>query len=97
MACHAAIATEKPEVQKLAAFSERKEQPPWKRVYWMPPEGDVFFTHKAHVRAGVECATCHGDVAHSRVLKQEVNQTMGWCIKCHDQQKVSVDCYVCHR
>src|SRR5215467_7326964 len=36
MACHESIATDRPEVQKLAGYSERHEQPPWIRVYWIP-------------------------------------------------------------
>jgi len=97
MSCHQAVRTESPEIQKLAAFADKKEQPPWKRVYWFESEANVFFSHKPHTRAGVECAACHGDVGQSHRVRREVNQTMGWCIDCHRQRNVSVDCYICHR
>jgi hypothetical protein len=97
MICHQTEKADSAEVQKLAAFSERTEQPPWKRVYWFEREANVFFSHKAHIRVGVECSSCHGDVSQSRRVRREVDQTMGWCIDCHRQRDTSVDCYVCHR
>lgn len=97
MACHVAIKTESPEVQKLAAISERGEQPAWTRVYWFEKEANVFFTHKAHARAGINCAECHGKVGESQTLRREINQTMGWCMDCHRSRQASIDCYVCHR
>lgn len=97
MSCHETTRPDSAEVQKLAAFSNRKEQPPWKRVYWFEREANVFFSHKAHNRAGVECASCHGDVGKSRQVRREVDQTMGWCIDCHRERAASVDCYICHR
>jgi hypothetical protein len=97
MLCHAALKTESPEVQKLAAFAQRGEQPPWVRVYWQEPGSDVFFSHKPHIRAKVECTTCHGPVPEMHRMRRAVNQTMGWCIDCHRQRGASVDCYVCHR
>jgi cytochrome c553 len=97
MGCHESIKTESPEVQKLAKFAERKEQPPWKRVYWLEPEANAFYTHKPHIRAGIECTTCHGQIGQMHRVRREVNQTMGWCMDCHRSRGVSVDCYVCHR
>jgi hypothetical protein len=97
MVCHQTEKTETADVRKLATIAERKEQPAWARVYWFEPEANVFFTHKAHERVGIECASCHGDVSQSRQVRREVNQTMGWCIDCHRAKGASVDCYVCHR
>jgi hypothetical protein len=97
MACHVAIKTESPEVQKLAAIAERNEQPEWVRVYWFEKSSNTFFTHAPHARARVECSTCHGDVGQMRRVGRAVEHTMGWCIDCHREQKVSIDCYVCHR
>ena len=97
MMCHESTKTESPEVQKLTAISERKEQPPWKRVYWMEKEANVFFTHKPHIAAGVDCVACHGEVGQMHRVRRETDQTMGWCIDCHRKKGASVDCYICHR
>jgi hypothetical protein len=97
MACHEVMAADKPEVQKLAAFASRNEQPPWVRVYWSAPEANVYFTHKPHVKAGIGCVDCHGDVGEMRRVRLEEEHTMGWCIDCHRERQTSIDCYVCHR
>jgi hypothetical protein len=97
MGCHDSIKSDSPEVQKLAAFAERKQQPPWRRVYWLEPEANAFYTHKPHIRAGLECTTCHGQIGQMHRVRREVDQTMGWCVDCHRSRSVSVDCYVCHR
>jgi hypothetical protein len=97
MVCHQSVETDKPQIQKLTGFSERNEQPRWRRVYWFEPEANVFFSHKPHLKAGVDCASCHGDVANSHQVRREVDQTMGWCIACHRERGASFDCYVCHR
>ena len=97
MACHQTTKTDSPEVQKLTAIAERNEQPRWKRVYWMAKETNVFFTHKPHIKAGLDCVACHGEVGQMHRVRRESDQTMGWCIDCHRQKNVSVDCYICHR
>lgn len=97
MICHDSMKTESAEVQKLAAISEQGKQPEWVRIYWFEREANVYFTHKPHVRAGIDCAVCHGDVKQMHRLRREVEQTMGWCIDCHQEQQASVDCYACHR
>ncbi|MBI3651711.1 MAG: menaquinol oxidoreductase [Acidobacteria bacterium] len=97
MGCHEAVKTDSPEVQKLAAYAQRQEQPKWVRVYFFDPEADVFFSHKPHVKANIACTDCHGNVPQLQKMRREVKHTMGWCIECHRQRKVSIDCYVCHR
>jgi hypothetical protein len=97
MGCHAAVKTESPEIQKLAEIAKRKEQPKWVRIYYFEPEADVFFSHKPHIKANIDCKECHGNVPEAQTMKREVKHTMGWCIDCHRERKASIDCYVCHR
>ena len=54
------VATDKPEIQKLAGFWNRKQPVPWVRIHKLPEY--VHFPHMRHVNAGVSCQTCHGDV-----------------------------------
>jgi len=97
MLCHESIIPDHPEVQKVAAFAARGEEIPWVRVYGFPKEADVYFTHKRHVKAGVECQTCHGNVAESTVMRAEVRWTMAKCIDCHLSRQVSIECITCHK
>ncbi len=96
MFCHEKVATEGPGVQKLREFAERKREIPWVRVYEFNRAGHVLFRHAVHVRAGTECATCHGNVAEMTVATAQVEHTMGTCLTCHRQQKASEDCVACH-
>ena len=62
MLCHAKIAKDKPEVKKIAAYAAAKREIPWERVYGFDPGALLKFRHAPHIRAGVECARCHGDM-----------------------------------
>ena len=59
--CHRSILTERPEIVKVLDYWEREMPIPWVRVHDLPDY--VRFSHKAHVRSGIDCAACHGDVA----------------------------------
>jgi hypothetical protein len=99
MGCHKVIATDSPEVQKLAGYWQRQEPIPWVRVNQLPRF--VYFSHEVHVTAaGLNCETCHGDVGHMTETRAVVNMTMGWCVTCHQQQpnaKQLTDCITCHQ
>ncbi len=96
MDCHSIIAVESPLIQELTAYFDRGQEPPWQRVYGWYEEAHVRFNHAPHIRAEVECATCHGDVAQMTVAERAVDHTMSFCIECHEQRQASNDCLVCH-
>src|SRR5207247_9414932 len=60
MGCHKITAADKPEIKKLADDATKGEPVPWVRVYKLPEF--THFPHKAHIRAGLRCQTCHGPV-----------------------------------
>jgi mono/diheme cytochrome c family protein len=67
MGCHRIIgAQDNPEIQKIHRYAERGQAVPWVRVFKMPEF--TYFPHKPHVRAGVECQSCHGPVERMRVV-----------------------------
>ncbi len=98
--CHAVIGVDKPAIQEVARYWERREPIPWVRVNAQPDF--VFFSHQSHVGAGVTCETCHGDVGRMTVARPAVKMDMGWCLDCHLKQpeaKVArlTDCLACHK
>jgi hypothetical protein len=99
MGCHKVIATDSPEIQKVAGYWERQEPIPWVRVNQLPRF--VYFSHQVHVVVGgLNCERCHGDVGHMTVARPVVLMDMGWCLRCHEQQpnaKQLMDCVVCHQ
>lgn len=96
MVCHAMIATDRPEIHKVAAYAARGEDIPWQRVYGFNASAHVKFNHAPHIRAAVECAACHGDLSKQTVAVRAVRHTMGFCLDCHKEKKAPVDCIVCH-
>lgn len=98
--CHRIIASERAPIQELLSYWENNEPVPWNPV--QPQPDHVYFSHQPHVRNGVSCATCHGEVAKMAVVRPVVNMDMGWCLKCHvDQPEDKVarlaDCLACHK
>lgn len=96
MTCHIAIDTDNPEIKKIAAYQARGEDIPWVRVYNYSGSAHVKFNHAPHIRAGVDCAACHGDMTKQTTAERKVNLNMGYCVECHKQKQVSVDCATCH-
>lgn len=94
MTCHETIGLDRPEVRKLRGYVERKEPVTWARVHSLPTF--VHFTHKRHVKAGVDCAYCHGGVASMSRVTRVRSLTMGWCIGCHRTRGAPTDCATCH-
>ncbi len=85
----------------LAALAEKKVVA-WVRVYRVPDH--VFFTHERHVRAGVRCQECHGEVQEMDVVRKVTPLTMGWCLACHHRKQREVagrerltECVTCHK
>jgi DnaJ-class molecular chaperone len=93
--CHEAAARDKPEVKKILDYWERKEPIPWIKVHDLPDH--VYFSHKRHVRKGVECRECHGEVQYMAAARQVRPLTMGWCVTCHEQRGAPKDCLTCHK
>jgi hypothetical protein len=116
MNCHSQIKPDgrpepgRTELTKLMQYWESGEPIPWVKVHDLPDF--VYFSHKRHVKGGVACQECHGEVQNDMttvVRKGEL--TMGWCLDCHKTHpKVNEnygskaelrraelkDCYTCH-
>ena len=96
MLCHAKIAVDKPEIQKLTSYAKSKREVPWQRVYGFSRESLVKFQHAPHIRAKFDCATCHGDMTQATTADLAVKHNMGTCLACHRQNKATEDCAACH-
>jgi hypothetical protein len=95
MGCHKITAANKTEVQKLQGHWNRKEPIQWVKVTSMPDF--VYFEHWPHVRADIQCQTCHGPVETMEEVQQVNALTMSECLTCHRKKKASIDCVICHR
>lgn len=84
MNCHSVVKTESPLIQQVRQAFEEKRPIEWVRVHELPDH--VRFNHGSHVRRGVACETCHGDVKSMDKIVQSEPLTMGWCLGCHRGQ-----------
>jgi mono/diheme cytochrome c family protein len=67
LGCHKIIgAQDNPEIQKIHGYARRGQPIPWVRIFRLPEF--TYFTHRAHVRSGLECQTCHGPIERMRVV-----------------------------
>ena len=97
MDCHKAAAIDKPEVIKLTKYWENKEPIPWVKVHTFRKNANVRFSHKRHIKKGVECETCHGKIEVTKVVRKVRNLKMGFCVSCHRANAASTDCWTCHK
>jgi hypothetical protein len=110
MNCHTLARTDKPEIQKLKNYYDSNIPLEWKRVHKVPEF--VYFNHSSHVNKGIDCSSCHGDVAKIEVIGQVNSFTMGACLTCHRQPESKIsnfeeikgnlkkgpeNCAACHR
>ena len=86
MNCHALLARETPEIRKLKDAVEQGRPLAWVKVHSLPDF--VYFNHSQHVLASVDCAECHGAVQQMNEVYQTAPLTMGWCLECHERQRV---------
>ena len=87
-----------PAERELFKYIGEKKEIPWIQIYSLPEH--VYFSHRRHVTiGGLECSSCHGNLASmtTPVAYQAQPVTMKNCISCHKQQKVTDDCLACHR
>ena len=94
MLCHASVATDKPDIQRLAAAAKNEDTIPWVRVYRVP--SFVTFSHKTHTASGNKCEECHGPVAERTAIALERPTSMGSCISCHSAKQAPTGCDTCH-
>lgn len=76
------------QVTKLVEYWRSGEPIPWVKVHDLPEH--VQFPHYSHVRVGLQCSTCHGQVQNMELVYQAASLRMGWCISCHKgEMKIS--------
>ena len=81
MNCHSQIWTNAPILEPVRASLRDNVNLNWIRVHDLPDF--VYFNHQIHVRQGVGCATCHGQVDQMPLTFQAQPLLMEWCLSCH--------------
>jgi hypothetical protein len=101
-ACHQQVDKTSPELDKLAAYVKENKAISWVPVFILPDF--VYYSHRPHIAAGLNCENCHGEIGKDTVAKSQL-MNMGWCLNCHRTQFKDnpvlltklTDCVTCHR
>jgi hypothetical protein len=100
--CHQQTKKSNPETDKLAGYVKNSEPIAWVPVAILPDF--VYFSHRPHISAGINCENCHGEVGQmATAVPQKMN--MGWCLNCHITRSSNdpvkriklTDCVTCHK
>lgn len=92
MNCHRFVLWDTPTVRPVTQRWTENIPIQWVRVHRLP--GYTYFSHQPHVRAGLDCAACHGEVAKMDRVRVAAPMSMGWCLNCHrnlEKQNVSLN------
>ena len=81
MACHSQVKTDSPKLAKIRESYAEDKPVEWIYIHKLPDYS--YFSHQAHVAAGVGCTSCHGRIDQMEVVWQEEPLSMGWCLECH--------------
>lgn len=96
MGCHLTVAANRPRILQITRMRDEGRDFAWNRVFDYPAQSHVRFNHAPHLRAEVECSTCHGNVGAQTVAQRNVEMTMGFCVNCHREREAPTDCLTCH-
>lgn len=81
MNCHSQVGLDNPKLAPLRESWNTNTPIEWVRVHKLPDY--AYFDHSAHLRAGIGCIECHGNVREMDRVMQVKPLSMGWCLDCH--------------
>lgn len=81
MTCHSQIWTNASMLEPVRASYATGQSLEWARVNALPDF--VYFNHSIHVKKGIGCTTCHGQLGEMPITWKENTLYMRWCIDCH--------------
>lgn len=79
--CHVAIKEESEKVKPLIESYDNQKPIQWIRLYKLPEH--THFNHNTHILAGIDCASCHGEVEKMEKTYRTNDFSMEFCLNCH--------------
>src|SRR5690606_37692461 len=81
MNCHSQLWNDSPLLAPVRASYESNRPLVWTRVHTLPDH--CYFDHSIHIRKGIGCTSCHGQVDEMPLMWRQESLLMGWCLECH--------------
>lgn len=88
MNCHTAVLPESPKLQLVRDSYEKGTPIEWIRIHKVPDY--AHFNHSRHIRAQIDCKSCHGPIEEMGVVSQVKPLAMGWCLDCHRNPEANI-------
>ena len=83
MACHIALGNENEKLVPVNFSFDEEAKIKWNNIYALPDY--THFNHARHIRAQIDCSSCHGEVETGDTVAIYTDMTMKWCLDCHRQ------------
>lgn len=81
MNCHTLVKRDSEKLAPIRDSLASGRRMRWVRVHDLPDY--AYFNHSMHLRAGVGCVSCHGQINKMEVVTQAEPLSMSWCLDCH--------------
>jgi hypothetical protein len=81
MTCHSQIWADSPMLAPVRESYRMNRSLAWTRVNDVADF--VYFNHSIHVKKGIGCVSCHGQVDQMPLMWREHSLYMEWCLDCH--------------
>jgi hypothetical protein len=88
MNCHTAVKPDSPRLARVRESIETGLPIEWVRIHKLPDY--AHFNHSRHIRAQIDCKSCHGPIESMGVVSQYKPLSMGWCLDCHRNPEASI-------
>ncbi len=81
MTCHSSIWTNAAMLEPVRQSYMNDRSLEWLKVHDLPDF--AYFNHSIHIKKGVGCQTCHGQVDQMPLMMRKNTLNMEWCLSCH--------------
>ena len=88
MTCHSQVWKSAPILAPVRNSYTSGRALQWNRIYESP--GYVYFDHSIHVKKGIGCSSCHGDMDEMPITWKAHDMQMQFCLECHRHPETQI-------
>ena len=81
MTCHSQIWKDAAMLEPVRASLKENKPLIWNRVNRLPDY--VYYNHSIHIKKGIGCSSCHGNMKDMQLTSKANAFEMGFCLNCH--------------
>jgi hypothetical protein len=81
MNCHNQALKDDPRLALVRESAQTGRPIPWIQIHKLPDY--VYFDHAVHLKRGVSCISCHGEIQKMEEVYHAQPLSMAFCLDCH--------------